>query len=857
MKLVLENFICFNKYLFETPNDDGLILIKGDSGAGKTTILKAILYALWGKLPTQGKVNTFGAKRAYVRFEYSNLIIERWTGPKQLQLTVKKDGNAENFVLKDVEAQNHIKEVIGFGEEIFEYSSWVPQKSSSSILTETPAKQLEIIRTISIGACSYTLIAMKQHIKQTITSLSRDLERKRGKIELQSDELEKLHHVEVPEITKEQLQLEIKSLGRLKERCSTLEYSMLNFKEKIGVMRERAIRTSKLKSQISSLKIDTRDISEILRKIYQKMWEDSKMIVVKAKTEKAKKDIEYYSHIKWINEINNNFENITIELESCDEIASSADIKQNIGQTQSKRSHIETELKNEKNKHYAIQLWNNFIQRAKKYINPKWKLPSKIRTKLVNFDVKNKEEIKNYSRILEQDRNSDYLKCPECGKDLKLTKKGMLQKAKPLTDKEKSSNEKKICIYSEHIALVDELLSHQVWLIKDLDEIIVSPVDTTLEEIEDCINKLQSKKERLEAKLQNLILEQARHKDTKQKIDKLRIELDRLVNERKREVYMKWEGWKTTFDSLKDAIEFKDKQEKRVSLQYTLQKEYDMKNSLHINKRSIITESKKELEELGKGVTLKTTDSDSDTDTSSDSIINVDASTDLQSLDYCEKRYKEIATDNKSTRTRYEKLRIRFDKISDKYVEFDLYVNISTRLKETVERGSNEIKELEKDIREWEILKEYVKSSENDAIEATLMLFNRCISEFLSLMFTEDNMIPTVCIELGEKKIKTKYWYQDNEYSNIREFSGGEMDRLLLASILTWNSIFESKFLLLDESLSSLDATNNTNILIALRDTFQRLNIRKLILVSSHEALTGVFNHIHYIDTNREGIITK
>ena len=59
MKLTLINFLCYENATFDF-GENGLILISGLSGAGKSSLLKAIIFALFGdgnKLQTFGKIS--------------------------------------------------------------------------------------------------------------------------------------------------------------------------------------------------------------------------------------------------------------------------------------------------------------------------------------------------------------------------------------------------------------------------------------------------------------------------------------------------------------------------------------------------------------------------------------------------------------------------------------------------------------------------------------------------------------------------------------------------------------------------------------------------------------------------------
>jgi ABC-type Mn2+/Zn2+ transport system ATPase subunit len=75
---------------------------------------------------------------------------------------------------------------------------------------------------------------------------------------------------------------------------------------------------------------------------------------------------------------------------------------------------------------------------------------------------------------------------------------------------------------------------------------------------------------------------------------------------------------------------------------------------------------------------------------------------------------------------------------------------------------------------------------------------------------------------------------------DLTSLSGGEYDRCALALMLAVNEVSSSPFLILDESISSLDLTSSENVLDVLKDS----EPTKIVLLVSHQANTGMFDHI-------------
>ena len=103
MQIVLKNFKCWKNNTFNLDNK-GITLIKGKSGQGKTSILDAIYFALFG----QGKkIITFGKKSCSVCLEYNDYIITRTRCPNRLLVLIN------NKEYEDKVAQEIINKYFG------------------------------------------------------------------------------------------------------------------------------------------------------------------------------------------------------------------------------------------------------------------------------------------------------------------------------------------------------------------------------------------------------------------------------------------------------------------------------------------------------------------------------------------------------------------------------------------------------------------------------------------------------------------------------------------------------------------------------------------------------------------------
>lgn len=129
MKIRLENFLCYSEASFDF-GEEGVALLSGMSGSGKTSIFKAIFFALFGE---GNKLVTYGKTSCTVELEFDDIKILRTKRPNRLVV---------NDTHEDAAAQDIINKKFG---DTFKTSGYIQQNNISSFILMSPIEKLAFL----------------------------------------------------------------------------------------------------------------------------------------------------------------------------------------------------------------------------------------------------------------------------------------------------------------------------------------------------------------------------------------------------------------------------------------------------------------------------------------------------------------------------------------------------------------------------------------------------------------------------------------------------------------------------------------------------------------------------------------
>ena len=164
MRIHLENFLCYKDRTFDL-GLDGLTLISGPSGAGKTSILRGIFFALFGE---GSKLQAYGKTSTKVELQFGDIKIVRTKRPNRLIV---------NDVYEDQAGQEIINKHFG---DTFKTSGYIQQNNLTSFILKSPREKLEMLemfigKDICIGDMKKRLHIEMGRRRDDVTSASSNL----------------------------------------------------------------------------------------------------------------------------------------------------------------------------------------------------------------------------------------------------------------------------------------------------------------------------------------------------------------------------------------------------------------------------------------------------------------------------------------------------------------------------------------------------------------------------------------------------------------------------------------------------------------------------------------------------------
>lgn len=842
MKLDVINFKCHTKGSWEFPNK-GLCLLTGTRGKGKSSILEAIIYALYGPSAIS-KPCTFGENKSIVKLDIDSLNITRTSRPRKLVVYDK----SIKFTYEGNEAQSVIENWLDMNYSQFRHSCYIPQKSNGSILSLTPMEQLNCIEELALKGGKHRIIQdnIKSSIKTTelkIVQTQNSGEIFKKLFEEFNAQLGEFRIIECPITNCNNYTSEI--LEGLKKEKRNSEERLLNFESEYKKNHEY-LRTSReldkgrqmiitrkqsilaviarLEGEISSIQIDSdnmeivykneRDVAQLeedikiceVYKIIEEKERELKVILLERKKEiktefdKLKRDIE--AHLSLIdedeNEVRKILESSTTNKPEYTKKEAMSEIKTLIIKAR-KELELPTTVKNinkiiEYLKNYEVQISGD-IKEANETIN-------KFNLELGKLSITSQTYI-----------------CPNC--EIELAVEGeILVRSQSKEEKGTAVNDIKSKIVDIHSDIENLQLSGDKCR-EIIDKIIFFSKFATVKGSEDekiyrTIEELQNYRGWLE-KLTSLKAQKSKYIEEAKNLTKqatpvrLQEEIDRLkksINSTDRSMNI------SDLDSLKKKLEV-------------------LSNKLteYYHKRTRIGGLEKELRE------------------------NKNA---LSTIDRKIKTYDNLP-DLEELEENVENLRLNIDSIKDKIInlseliskciEYGKYLELKTKMsqaKESLEGENKVLKALEDKHKNLLKLKELSFQAEHVAIQKVIEDINEHSSYWLNLMFIKDpisvNLESVKEIKGGKNsklQMNVKVTYKSHIYDSIDSLSGGERDQVNLAFVLGVNTMLNGKMLILDESLASLDAETNNETLTLLKEIVNN----KPILVVSHEIISGIFDN--------------
>ncbi|RLJ69958.1 exonuclease SbcC [Hydrogenivirga caldilitoris] len=267
LKLELEGFTVYKKSQVIDFEKLNFFIIQGKTGAGKTSIVDAITFALYGKVPRYGKsrsattmVMSKGSKKLKVSLEFSvggkRYRIERFYREKPKEDVVRVEEEGRRLDLKKTDIEGWVEKVTGLDYNTFTKVILLPQGEFDKFLKPSSPKER---RDILIGLLNLEVF---DRVRELAAETYRSLEGQLNAIKAELESLSELTESDIEELERRRQKLEREVEG-LRSVLSELEERLRRARER----EETEIELVRAKENLEGLLSKSQEFETLKRRV--------------------------------------------------------------------------------------------------------------------------------------------------------------------------------------------------------------------------------------------------------------------------------------------------------------------------------------------------------------------------------------------------------------------------------------------------------------------------------------------------------------------------------------------------------------------------------------------------------------
>lgn len=786
MKISLKNFKCWKSKVIVI-DDEGIQLLSGESGKGKSSVLDAIYFCLYGDMQ---KIVTHGEKGCQVELEYNDIKVTRSRRPNRL-VVVRK--SLETEVLEDDIAQVFINNTFGHH---FSQTSYIRQNILENFIFMSPTEKLEFLEDSILK--KFDIDGIKSRVQNHIKKIDQDINIKSGQYSTYKEIFEKN---QIPQ----KVDFPINTTEKNRETVIKNEYTKVHnygvlikkYSKKIAESRDSAEKSKNLEKGIDSLIIR---ISELV--------EQKKELMNKKDLLKSDIDLDILVDTLRRFELHSAYLVISKNLEEEKKVYQDK-LREEINTT------TESIKKVDKSEARELETSIEKLKTHIKHYSRIMQIHEKLKKIPKNVDVTQEQidDLLQSNTILQNslDLYENTLTCPCCDNRV-LYRNSRLEKY--VTGEISSGLE-----YTERIN-------------KNKIEIL---------RLKECLKNKETR-DRLHQELStlpNIDIEVSKDKLVLE-YEKLKKKYDTVVETLNENRRLKKLLESRDFPSLsrsKQLIERFEKQLKNTPRQENTEElEGVDKEKLRGNIEKIQSDSRLKKEYIGQicNIEKKLVTLNEELQESRFQLSTIE----IPSISGLENKLE-------ITRDQLDVALKNIEKI-EKWKVYRKEIETYTELKENLERLNLDLTNLRKELGLCQKFKNAIVKSETVSIQQFITTINSHVQIYLDHFFKNDQLLVKIEThrQLKSSKVTKSQITLNMEYGghpvDLSNLSGGELSRLNLAFVLALSEIFQSPILMLDESMSTLDPDNCCNVLETVREHYKG----KLVLMVHHQITEGLFDKV-------------